>query len=1109
MSSNRYFHGKLDNFHELLTQWRVTKQERKFLHSVQHTRRIVYRFTEHIHPYAPKLMTTLINQDVAGLQRLDTETDLRQPFFTNDYLPTQVVDQLDPAVVGKMAVAVLAQPNATLPLAEQGLPVHDLDFDYQSGAYSVYNWELFYHTPYTIALNLSKNGRYREAQQWYHYIFDPTDNSNPSLGPKRFWKVKPFKIDEVEHIEQVLFNLATGDDTDARDATVRAISAWRSKPFRPHLIARSRPTAYMYTTVMAYLDNLIAWGDSLFQQDTRESINEAMQLYVLSANILGPHPQPVPKRGSNKKQTYVSLRNNLDEFGNAAVKIEAEIAFDLYPAPQPSETKPEHAILESIGHSLYFCVPHNEKLLGYWDTVADRLFKIRNSLNLQGTFRQLPLFAPPIDPAIFARAVAAGVDISAIIDGSANALLPVRVQFLLPKAIELAQEVKVLGSQILAALEKKDNETLSVLRANHEVTLLNLVENVKYAQWQEAIKAREGIEVNLANAFQRFRHYSRLLGDDDNNIKLPKSGNFDRDVFEKRNSALEEANMPAPDPQIVISSSFRDGGHKVSDEEAHELDLAEATQIAQEVATAIEATGSYLNIIPDTGAAVKPLGLGVEVKFGGTYLGHLFRALSSVAHGVAGRIGHEAGRTAKMGSFARREQEWAFQRKTAAGELTAMFKQLRGSEIREYIAKREHEHHLTQIKQSKDVLEFLTNQENLRKGDQRKTTTEDFYLWMKREAQGLHAKAFQLAYDVAKKTEIMMRFELPDYKQDSIGSGYLAGREGLFAGEKLYLDLKRMELAFIENNQREFEITRHISLREWFPAKLIDLRNTGKCDIKLPEQLFDLDCPGHSFRRIKTLSVTIPCVAGPYASINCSLSLNQSYIRRAAGGYPADPDNDTTNFIMFPAAVKSIVTSNAQNDNGTFEGNLHEERYLPFEGGGAICSLSLELLGKPHSFDHDTISDVVLTIRYTARPGGNRQNAETSANNWLKANAAQLFSMRHEFASEWSVFKRPIAPNPTTASLQFSLGPQHFPYRLQAVTEKAKRMHLSFGGNPSGNVELFRIDGSMKKSLGITQLVSPAVFDTTQFTATGDFELRFDSNELDDLWILVDWSMTP
>ena len=59
----------------------------------------------------------------------------------------------------------------------------------------------------------------------------------------------------------------------------------------------------MVKTVMAYLDNLIAWGDSLFRQDTREAIDEAMIVYVLAANILGPRPQPVPKKGMVRPQT--------------------------------------------------------------------------------------------------------------------------------------------------------------------------------------------------------------------------------------------------------------------------------------------------------------------------------------------------------------------------------------------------------------------------------------------------------------------------------------------------------------------------------------------------------------------------------------------------------------------------------------------------------------------------------------------------------------------------------------------------------------------------------------------------------------------------------------
>ena len=66
---------------------------------------------------------------------------------------------------------------------------------------------------------------------------------------------------------------------------------------------------------MAYLDNLIAWGDSLFRQDTGEAIDEAMMLYVLAANILGPRPQPVPKKGRVRKQNYANLRDDLGKLG--------------------------------------------------------------------------------------------------------------------------------------------------------------------------------------------------------------------------------------------------------------------------------------------------------------------------------------------------------------------------------------------------------------------------------------------------------------------------------------------------------------------------------------------------------------------------------------------------------------------------------------------------------------------------------------------------------------------------------------------------------------------------------------------------------------------------
>ena len=105
-----------------------------------------------------------------------------------------------------------------------------------------------------------------------------------------------------------------------------------------------------------------------------------------------------------------------------------------------------------IGRSLYFCIPPNQTLLAYWDTVADRLFKIRNSENIHGVVQQLPLFDPPIDPGMLVKATAAGIDIGSIVSGLNQPLGPVRSPLLIQKALEIAGEVRSLR-QCLARLD--------------------------------------------------------------------------------------------------------------------------------------------------------------------------------------------------------------------------------------------------------------------------------------------------------------------------------------------------------------------------------------------------------------------------------------------------------------------------------------------------------------------------------------------------------------------------------------------------------------------------------------------------------------------------------
>src|SRR5580704_4323302 len=231
-------------------------------------------------------------------------------------------------------------------------PVNDLDFS-TSGAYSIYNWELFFHAPLLIAIHLSQNQQFQDAQNWFHTIFDPTDDSDGPT-PARFWKVRPFQYSDAELIQQIMVNLSNGQNPQLQSDTINSINTWAKTPFQPFAVAQYRPTAYMLKTVMAYLDNLVAWGDSLFQQYTIETINEATQIYVLAANILGTKPQVVPVQESTAPQTYATIRPNLNQFSDALADMEVDIPFDSGPSPAPAVDPTGMNTLNSVGQSLFF-----------------------------------------------------------------------------------------------------------------------------------------------------------------------------------------------------------------------------------------------------------------------------------------------------------------------------------------------------------------------------------------------------------------------------------------------------------------------------------------------------------------------------------------------------------------------------------------------------------------------------------------------------------------------------------------------------------------------------------------------------------------------------------
>src|SRR5215204_5356593 len=99
---------------------------------------------------------------------------------------------------------------------------------------------------------------------------------------------------------------------------------------------------------------------------------------------------------------------------------------------------------------------------------------------------------------------------------------------------------------------------------------------------------------------------------------------------------------------------------------------------------------------------------------------------------------------------------------------------------------------------------------------------------------------------------------------------------------------------------------------------LHEFRTSGRCTFQFPEAIFDIEHPGQYFRRIKMLSVTVPCVAGPYTSVPVKLTQinNRGRISTAkvpgattdAERYAEDPGNDTR-FRYNVGSIDEIETS--------------------------------------------------------------------------------------------------------------------------------------------------------------------------------------------------------
>jgi hypothetical protein len=656
------------------------------------------------------------------------------------------------------------------------------------------------------------------------------------------------------------------------------------------------------------------------------------------------------------------------------------------------------------------CAPVNPRLLCLYTETNDRLALIHACLNARRQENGRPNLDMPYFGNSEIRDCWKTNDRCADEGDWCTPQSPYRFMVLLQKAQEIAGDVRGLGGALLAAYEKGDAEYLATMRAMHERQLLNLALEVRQNQWREADWQVQALRKTKQIAQTRLQYYRNLIA-----VGLISG----------------EAQY---EPLTITSTTIRAAGN---------------------ISAAI---GQAMNLIPDPN-------VGFPCNFvtlpPGKKLAMIFAAAGTIANTVADIINTVASLGLTKAGWERREQEWEHQVDVLTIEIEQIERQILAAERRRDIALRELNNHQRQIENAAEVHDFLRD----------KFTNHALYLWMQQETAAIYYQMYEMALHCARQAQRAFNFErghtarqfIPPEIWDNL-------HEGLLAGERLQLAVRHMEQSYYDENLREYELTKHVSLRMHFPFAFLQLQTTGYCEIEIPEWMFDLDYPGHYMRRLKNVTMSIPCVVGPYTGVHCRLTLLSSKTRvdprltqpphrccddgRWKNGYQALPDDPR--IVSLCAATEAIATSSGQNDSGMFELNFRDERYLPFEFSGAVSRWRIELPAENNQFDMETLNDVVLHLNFTAREGGEnlRRAANECAQQNLPGAGVRFFDVRREFTEAWHLFTAPIPGQPAAKQLGIRLGRNMFPHLPGNKSIGVHRLEILFeapGADPSAH----------------------------------------------------------
>ncbi|KPW48433.1 putative Insecticidal toxin protein, partial [Pseudomonas syringae pv. berberidis] len=780
-----------------------------------------------------------------------------------------------------------------------------MDFE---GANGLYFWELFLHLPFMISHRLNLEQRFTDAERWLGFIFDP--GRKKTGDAPAYWNVRPL----VEIPDPDYF--------------LRA-------PIDPDGIAASDPVRYQKAVYFHYIKNLIDRGDMAYRQLTPDSLGEAKLWYVRILDLLGPRPdvkltsQWTPMAlGDLAASTSPGLRAFEQQLVEQEQQVRASAAVNDGKATvsfsQPSLRLSTFGSDPTLNEedSDHFILPMNSELVKYWDMLESRLYNLRHNLTLDGKPLSLPLFAAPLDPRALLAAYANGAT-----DSGAGSLLAqetphYRYPVMFARASAAVETLIQFGFTLLSIIERKEQGQLMELQQQQVWEFAQYAIDLQLEAQKVEVQARKALEASKAVIDARASFYGLLAAE----------------------------NVSAGEVAVgreLLAARIAEGNANTSNVAASALKVAPNHAGFHAGATGGMAVGAA------AGGAV-----------GGFRLEGVLEMVAVAFHASAAQHTSIGQALERAESFRRRLQEWEHARDQALLESEQITLQLTVHDAQTRVTALQLRQAQEAKKQAETVYAFLN----------KRFTNSQLYQWLNGQFSTFYYQAYDATFSLCLATQASWQYEIADYSASFIQpAAWKDAWRGLTAGEALKLNLLRMDAAYMARNERKMEIVKTVSVRQLpitegdgaginhgWDAVVERLAQDGIAEFEITRAMLDEDYPGHYLRRIKRISVSLPATVGPYQDIRATLT--QSY---SAVQMDAQPDGPLKENMR---ASQQIALSTGVDDDGLFVFNFDDERYLPFEGTGAISRWTLSFSNPAAQRDMiNSITDIIVHMRYTAK----------------------------------------------------------------------------------------------------------------------------------------------